>query len=235
MAQKIAVIDYDPIRATYSRTWESLTNATNFRLLDISLKDVVGDHNLEIVCRGMNDGGELTLDLFRKTPSPTGLGLYFTEILRIVVHVLHPADLHPGNGHRCLDLETADVVETRVHLEGVARVGVTQVADLHGEEKQRQETCRHEGADEDLELVLGRGGTIEIVVDRLVLKEGIERRLTDSLETALALAAYGLGLPAFVLQKVLQPLYFAREDTRSPFRFALVDDAVVVKIGGPVS
>ena len=29
---------------------------------------------------------------------------------------------------------------------------------------------------------------IEIVVDRLVLKEGIERRLTDSLETALVLA-----------------------------------------------
>ena len=81
---KIAVIDYDPIRTNYSRTWESLTNATNLRLLDISLKDVVGDHNLEIVCRGMNDSGELTLDLFRKTPSPTGLGLYFTEILRIV-------------------------------------------------------------------------------------------------------------------------------------------------------
>ncbi|MFD2439898.1 murein biosynthesis integral membrane protein MurJ [Paracoccus kondratievae] len=39
--------------------------------------------------------------------------------------------------------------------------------------------------------------------------------------TALALAIYGLGLPAFVLQKVLQPLYFAREDTRTPFRFAI--------------
>ncbi|MFH5776210.1 murein biosynthesis integral membrane protein MurJ [Paracoccus sp. NGMCC 1.201697] len=39
--------------------------------------------------------------------------------------------------------------------------------------------------------------------------------------TALALAIYGAGLPAFVLQKVLQPLYFAREDTRSPFRFAV--------------
>ena len=30
--------------------------------------------------------------------------------------------------------------------------------------------------------------TIEVVVDRLVHKEGIERRLTDSLETALRLA-----------------------------------------------
>ena len=44
--------------------------------------------------------------------------------------------------------------------------------------------------------------------------------------TALALAIYGLGLPAFVLQKVLQPLYFAREDTRTPFRFAVWSMAV---------
>ncbi|RPE67275.1 putative peptidoglycan lipid II flippase [Pacificibacter maritimus] len=39
--------------------------------------------------------------------------------------------------------------------------------------------------------------------------------------TALAVAIYGLGLPAFVIQKVLQPLYFAREDTKTPFRFAV--------------
>jgi putative peptidoglycan lipid II flippase len=43
----------------------------------------------------------------------------------------------------------------------------------------------------------------------------------DTAGTALAVAIYGAGLPAFVLQKVLQPLYFARSDTRSPFRFAL--------------
>ncbi len=43
----------------------------------------------------------------------------------------------------------------------------------------------------------------------------------DSAAIALATAIYGLGLPAFVLQRVLQPLYFAREDTRTPFRFAL--------------
>jgi putative peptidoglycan lipid II flippase len=55
----------------------------------------------------------------------------------------------------------------------------------------------------------------------------------DTVQTALALAAYGLGLPAFVLQKVLQPLYFAREDTKSPFRYALVAMVVnaVVAIG----
>ena len=39
---------------------------------------------------------------------------------------------------------------------------------------------------------------------------------------ALATAIYGLGLPAFVLQKLLQPVYFAREDTKTPFRYAVV-------------
>lgn len=44
----------------------------------------------------------------------------------------------------------------------------------------------------------------------------------DTAATALAVTIYGLGLPAFVLQKILQPLFFAREDTRSPFRYAVV-------------
>ncbi|MXU64479.1 murein biosynthesis integral membrane protein MurJ [Oceanomicrobium pacificus] len=44
----------------------------------------------------------------------------------------------------------------------------------------------------------------------------------DTVKTAIAVAIYGVGLPAFVLQKVLSPLYFAREDTKHPFYFALV-------------
>lgn len=44
----------------------------------------------------------------------------------------------------------------------------------------------------------------------------------DTSATALAVAIYGVGLPAFMLQKLLQPLFFAREDTKSPFRYAVV-------------
>lgn len=44
----------------------------------------------------------------------------------------------------------------------------------------------------------------------------------DTAATAVAVAIYGLGLPAFVLQKTLQPLFFAREDTRRPFYYALI-------------
>jgi putative peptidoglycan lipid II flippase len=40
--------------------------------------------------------------------------------------------------------------------------------------------------------------------------------------TALALMAISIGLPAFVLNKALQPGFFAREDTVTPFKFSVI-------------
>lgn len=48
----------------------------------------------------------------------------------------------------------------------------------------------------------------------------------DSLATAAALMAYAFGLPAFVLNKVFAPGYFAREDTLTPLKFAATSIAV---------
>lgn len=60
----------------------------------------------------------------------------------------------------------------------------------------------------------------------------------DTTQTAAALVVYALGLPAFVLQKILQPLYFAREDTRTPFRYAaysmVVNAAVAFGLMGAI-
>ncbi|WP_085906458.1 murein biosynthesis integral membrane protein MurJ [Kiloniella majae] len=46
--------------------------------------------------------------------------------------------------------------------------------------------------------------------------------------TAIALMAYAAGLPAYVLVKILQPAFYAREDTVTPFRLALV--SIVINI-----
>lgn len=40
--------------------------------------------------------------------------------------------------------------------------------------------------------------------------------------TALSLSAYALGLPAFIAVKVLAPGYYARQDTRTPVRIAVI-------------
>jgi putative peptidoglycan lipid II flippase len=52
---------------------------------------------------------------------------------------------------------------------------------------------------------------------------------TATVETASALVAFAVGLPAFVLVRVLQPGYFAREDTVTPTIFAAI--SVVVNVG----
>ena len=44
----------------------------------------------------------------------------------------------------------------------------------------------------------------------------------DTSATAAALTVYALGLPAYVIAKTLTPGYFARKDTKTPVRYAIV-------------
>lgn len=53
----------------------------------------------------------------------------------------------------------------------------------------------------------------------------------DAVETGRLLFHYGWGVPAFVLLRVLQPAFFAREDTKTPMRFSLISVAVNVVAG----
>lgn len=50
--------------------------------------------------------------------------------------------------------------------------------------------------------------------------------LTDTSATAAALVAYVIGLPAYVLVKVLTPAYYSRKDTKTPVRCAVTSVAV---------
>jgi putative peptidoglycan lipid II flippase len=53
----------------------------------------------------------------------------------------------------------------------------------------------------------------------------------DARQTADALFQYGWGVPAFVLLRVLSPVFFARQDTRTPMRFALISVVVNIVLG----
>ncbi len=54
---------------------------------------------------------------------------------------------------------------------------------------------------------------------------------SDSGQAAKALRMFALGLPAFVLLKVLAPTFFAREDMRTPMIFASISAVVNLVIG----
>jgi putative peptidoglycan lipid II flippase len=53
----------------------------------------------------------------------------------------------------------------------------------------------------------------------------------DAHATADVLFFYGCAVPAFVLRQILQPAFFARQDTKSPMRFSLISVAVNVVFG----
>lgn len=60
-----------------------------------------------------------------------------------------------------------------------------------------------------------------------VFEHGAFKR-ADTFAVAPALLAFASGLPAFSLSKVFQPGFYAREDTKTPMRFALMSVAVNV-------
>ena len=53
----------------------------------------------------------------------------------------------------------------------------------------------------------------------------------DAVAAGQILFQYGWGLPAFVLVKILQPAFFARQDTRTPMRFSLISVVVNIAFG----
>lgn len=53
----------------------------------------------------------------------------------------------------------------------------------------------------------------------------------DAQATAAALFHYGWGVPAFVLLRVMSPIFFARRDTKAPMRFALISVVINIVLG----
>ena len=78
----------------------------------------------------------------------------------------------------------------------------------------------------ELSLFLALPAAIALAISATPLIRGVFEHgaftATDTLGTASALAAFALGVPAYVLIKVLTPGFYAREDTRTPVRIAVV-------------
>lgn len=117
---------------------------------------------------------------------------------------------------------------------GIA-IGVVLLPDLSRRLKAGDEDGSHSTISRAAEVALALTipSAVALMVVPFTLASVLFQRgatgMDDAAAIAIAVAIYGLGLPAFVLQKILQPLYFAREDTRRPFHFAVV--AMVINVG----
>jgi putative peptidoglycan lipid II flippase len=93
-------------------------------------------------------------------------------------------------------------------------------------------TVRH-GIELSLGLALPAGIALLLLaypIVRILFERGAFTA-ADSSSTAAMLGAFALGLPGHVLVKALSPIFFAREDTRTPMLAAVIGLAVVVAGG----
>lgn len=118
---------------------------------------------------------------------------------------------------------------------GVA-VGVVLLPDLVRRLAQNDDVAALDSQNRSLEFALLL--TVPAAVGLLMLSEPVIAVLfergaftsADTPPTAWALAIFAFGLPAFVIQKVFQPGYFARQDTATPMRFAGVNFVINVSL-----
>lgn len=189
------------------------------------------------------EGFRLTMRLPRLTPSvrrllilmgPAVLTGGVTQINLLVGQIIASAQ----DGAIAL-LNYADrIAQLPLGVIGIA-IGVVLLPELARALKAGQENEVQHLQNRSLEFALGL--TLPAAIGMMVLPGPIvaliyERGAFTPAATAMtagALAAFAAGLPAYVLAKVFQPAFFAREDMRTPMWFSII--AVAVNIGASLS
>jgi len=82
----------------------------------------------------------------------------------------------------------------------------------------------------ELALFFTLPATIALVICGVPIIRGLFQHgqfdASDAVKTGQALAAFSIGLPSYILVKVLTPGYYARHDTKTPMRYAMISIAV---------
>ncbi|CAN5286072.1 murein biosynthesis integral membrane protein MurJ [soil metagenome] len=86
----------------------------------------------------------------------------------------------------------------------------------------------------ELSLLLALPAAVALVISSTPLIRGVFQHgaftAIDTIGAASALAAFSVGVPAYVLIKVLTPGFYAREDTKTPVRLAVI--SMLFNLGG---
>ncbi|HVO37995.1 MAG TPA: pallilysin-related adhesin [Spirochaetia bacterium] len=91
---RLVAVDLDPERGMYYfQSWESPTNATDNRVFSLAVKDLIGDHDVQLVASGMSKDGKLTLDVFRRVPAARGNELVYKPVCQIVADDIRVQDV----------------------------------------------------------------------------------------------------------------------------------------------
>jgi putative peptidoglycan lipid II flippase len=119
------------------------------------------------------------------------------------------------------------VYELPLAIVGIA-VGVVLLPDVSRHLRAGNHAAVMDSQNRSLEfaMLLTLPATVALAIAPTAIVQGLFERgaftAADTPPTAYALAIFALGLPSFVMIKVFSPAYFAREDTATPMRYAVL-------------
>ena len=82
---EIRVIDFDQNRNTYYYAWEGTCLASANEPFTYEFQDLLGDHNKELIVRGIDLNGSPTLDVYQQVPLPGDHGIQLKNIFSIAL------------------------------------------------------------------------------------------------------------------------------------------------------
>jgi hypothetical protein len=94
----IVVADYVPQRRAWVRSWEGETLATKPTTFSIQAEDMFGDHDMAIVCTGMNEMNEQTISIFRRKPD--ALALTYSPVCSIAADAVEIEKIERSEGYQ---------------------------------------------------------------------------------------------------------------------------------------
>ncbi len=80
---RVAVLDQKSSSGSWQRIWDGATLATKFPTFSLSVKDMLGTHELDIIASGMNDSGRQTLSIYHPLKGSTSQADQYRLILGI--------------------------------------------------------------------------------------------------------------------------------------------------------
>jgi putative peptidoglycan lipid II flippase len=96
----------------------------------------------------------------------------------------------------------------------------------HAKAGRLEELCRDNTRAVEMSLLLALPAAVALIVSARPIMAALFMRgaftEADVIETASALRAYAVGIPAAILVKILMAGFFARENTKTPLKFTLI-------------
>lgn len=89
---RVAVLDQKASSGNWVRVWDGATLATKYPTFNLTARDLVGVHALDIVCSGMNDSGRQALSVFHPELDKEGQVKSYATILNIEADAIEIKD-----------------------------------------------------------------------------------------------------------------------------------------------